>query len=260
MNNLIEEGKKLLKSHNIDPSKAEYLYNYLENKDDYKSSLNRLIEGIPIQYIIGNVNFYGNEIKVNNNVLIPRFETEELVEKTLKHIKEYFNKEKLNIIDLGTGSGCIAITLKKELPNSLVTAVDISDGAIEVAIKNAKLNNCEINFIKSDFFNNIDNTYDVIISNPPYLKEEDDIMDIVINNEPHLALFADNNGLACYEKIVKDSINHINDKTLFAFEIGFDQGEDIKNIILDTYPNAEVTIDKDLQGKNRFVFAKISRN
>ena len=82
MNNLIEEGKKLLKSHNIDPSKAEYLYNYLENKDDYNSSLDRLIEGIPIQYIIGNVNFYGNEIKVNNNVLIPRFETEELVEKT----------------------------------------------------------------------------------------------------------------------------------------------------------------------------------
>ena len=166
-----------------------YLEKYLpENK--LKEGIERLQNGEPVQYIVGNVNFYGNEIKVNKNVLIPRFETEELVEYTISYIKKMF-KEKINIIDLGTGSGCIAITLKKKI-NSNVSAIDISKEALEVARENAKKNKVEINFIQNDMLDNINNKFDVIISNPPYISKNEEIHDIVRKNEPSLALYADN--------------------------------------------------------------------
>lgn len=229
--------------------------NYLEKylpKNKLKEGIERLQNGEPVQYIVGNVNFYGNEIKVNKNVLIPRFETEELVEYTISYIKKMF-KEKINIIDLGTGSGCIAITLKKKI-NSNVSAIDISKEALEVARENAKKNKVEIDFIQNDMLDNISNKFDVIISNPPYISKNEEIQDIVRKNEPSLALYADNEGLYYYEKIIKQAKKKLKEKFIIAFEIGYMQGDKIKKIAEQNYPKAEVVLKKDLQGKDRFIF------
>ena len=136
-NNLLSQGIKILEENNIDINQAKYLYKYID-KDKFIDGIYKLVEGKPVQYIIGNVDFYGQILEVNENVLIPRFETEELVSRTISLIKTHFNK-KVDIVDLGTGSGCIAITLKNNLDCN-VDAVDISKEALEVAKRNAKNN------------------------------------------------------------------------------------------------------------------------
>lgn len=230
----------------------EYLKKYLK-QDNLEEGIKKLNQGIPVQYIIGNVDFYGNLIDVNENVLIPRFETEGLVEKTIERLK---NKNNLKIVDLGTGSGCIAITLAKKL-NCKVDAVDISPKALEVAKKNAKNNNVSINFYLGDLLTPLKNKYDCIISNPPYIAYDEDVMDIVYNNEPHIALFASNNGLKCYEDILKNCHKYLNEKALIAFEIGYKQGKKIKELAL-KYLDCTVTIEKDLSDKDRYVFIQLN--
>ena len=230
---------------------TEYLKKYLKD-DELEEGLDKLKKGIPVQYIVGNVNFYGNILKVNENVLIPRFETEILVEKTIEYAKKYL-KEPLKIIDLGTGSGAIAITLKKKL-NSIVTAVDISKEALKVAEENAKENNVEITFIHSNMFENIKEKYDIIISNPPYISKDEEVEDIVKNNEPSLALYADNEGLQFYEEILKKAESHINKPGLIAFEIGMNQGIKVKQIAQNYLKIDNIKIEKDLTGKDRYVF------
>lgn len=229
----------------------EYLKKYLD-KDKLEEGLEQLKQGIPVQYIVGNIDFYGNTINVNKNVLIPRFETELLVDKTIKYIKTNF-KHHVDILDIATGSGCIAITLKKEI-DSTVDASDISESALKVAQENALNNKVDINFINSDMLTNITKRYDIIISNPPYLTKEDDIMDIVKNNEPEIALYAKDNGLYYYDVILKNIKNNLKDKYLIAFEIGYTQGEAIKNIALKYLDNINVKIEKDYSNKDRFVF------
>lgn len=233
-------------------NEIEYLKKYLPS-DKLEDGIKRLNNGEPVQYIVGNVDFYGYKINVNKNVLIPRFETEELVFKTINLIKKIFN-ENIKILDIGTGSGCISIALKKEIPGLDITAVDISEDALVVAKNNALENNCEINFVKSDLFSNIDDKYDLIISNPPYISYDEQIMDIVKKNEPHLALYAKNNGLYFYEEIIKNSSNYLNDKNIIAFEIGYLQANEIKKMAHKYYPNANIIIEKDMQEKDRFVF------
>lgn len=229
---------------------VEYLKKYYQG--DIASALERLEKGEPIQYIVGNVDFYHSNFKITKDVLIPRFETEELVDKTINYIKMYL-KEPLNIVDLGTGSGCIAISIKKEI-NCNMDAVDISKKALEIARMNAKENNVDINFYCGSFLEPLNKKYDVIISNPPYISYDEEIMDVVKNNEPALALYADNNGLACYEEILKNISKYLNDKSIIAFEIGYKQGDSIKALALNYLPNARISIEKDLQGKDRFVF------
>lgn len=230
----------------------EYLKKYLP-KDKLEEGLNKLEEGISPQYIVGNVNFYGNIIKVDKRVLIPRFETELLVEKAINYIKKKFNK-KINILEIGTGSGCISITLKKEI-NSNITASDISKEALEVALDNAKENNVDINFIDSNLFSNIDNKYDVIISNPPYISYEEQIEDIVMENEPHNALFAKNDGLYFYEEILKECNKYLNKKYLIAFEIGYKQANSIKEFAYKYLGNnINISIEKDYSNKDRYIF------
>lgn len=231
--------------------KIEYLKKYLQDKD-IDTAIKELENGIPVQYIVGNVDFYGNTINVNKNVLIPRFETELLVDKTIKYIKTNF-KNRVDILDIATGSGCIAITLKKEI-DSTVDASDISEEALKVAQENALNNKADINFINSDMLTNITKKYDIIISNPPYLTKEDDIMDIVKNNEPEIALYAKDNGLYYYDVILKNIKNNLKDKYLIAFEIGYTQGEAIKNIAIKYLDNINVKIEKDYSNKDRFVF------
>ena len=228
----------------------EYLKKYY--KGDIAVAIQKLKEGIPVQYIVGEVDFYGNIFKVNNNVLIPRFETEQLIEKTLEFARNKFNK-KIDIIDLGTGSGCIAITLKK-LIDCNMDAVDISSDALKVASYNAKSNNVDINFINGDMLNGITKKYDIIISNPPYMGYEDEIMDIVKNNEPHLALYTSEDGLHFYKEILKKAKDNLKDDFIIAFEIGQSQGEKIKEIAINYFDNVDIVIKKDLNNLDRFVF------
>lgn len=232
---------------------VEYIKKYLP-KNKLKEGLEQLEIGVPPQYIIGNVDFYGNTINVDERVLIPRFETELLVEKTINYIKKkYNNLENLKILDIGTGSGCIAITLKKEL-NCNVTAIDISADALEVAKTNALNNEVDINFYQSDIFSNVHDKYDIIISNPPYIKEDEEIMDIVKNNEPSLALYAKNNGLYFYDKILKEASNYLHKNFMICFEIGYTQGEEIKELALKYLSNIDIKIEKDYSNKDRFIF------
>lgn len=230
----------------------EYLKKYLE-ADKLENGIERLKNGEPVQYIVGNVDFFDLNLDVNKNVLIPRFETEELVEKTLNYIQKYFHYP-IRILDMGTGSGCIALTLKKKLENCEVDASDISDKALEVARQNAKKNNLDITFINSDIFDNINNKYDCLISNPPYIAYDEKIMEIVKNNEPNNALYAKNNGLYFYEEILKNATNYLNEKNLIAFEIGESQGQKIRDLALYYFPNSKVIVKNDLQGRNRFIF------
>ncbi len=224
----------------------EYLKKYY--KGNIKDAIKRLNNGEPVQYIVGNVDFYGNIINVDRRVLIPRFETEGLVEIALN----YLTNSDLDVVDLGTGSGCIAITIKKQLPNINMDAVDISVDALSVAKKNAKMNNVDINFIVGDMLKPLNKKYDCIISNPPYIAYDEDIMDIVKNNEPNNALYADNNGLYYYEEILKNCKDYLKNKYFIFFEIGYNQAEKIKDMAL-KYLNCNVEIKKDLQGFDRYV-------
>ena len=234
-------------------SEIEYLKKY------YKGNLNEEIKryenGEPVQYIVGNVDFYGNIIEVDKRVLIPRFETEELVSRTINYIKNNF-KQNVVIADIGTGSGCIAITLKKELPNSKVYGIDISKEAIELAKLNSLKNNVEITFICGNLLDPLkDNKIDILISNPPYISINDkEIMDIVKNNEPKNALYAKDNGLYYYKEIIKNSLNILNKKSIIAFEIGYKQGNEINKIANQYFKNAKIIVEKDLQEKDRFLF------
>lgn len=231
----------------------EYLKKYLP-EDKFESGLKRLEKGEPVQYIVGNVDFYGYTFKVNPCVLIPRFETEELVFKTIEYARTVF-KEPFKAVDLGTGSGCIAITLKKKLDSQIeVSAVDISKSALEVAKENAKENDVEIKFYHGDMLEPLDDKYDLIISNPPYIRKDEEIMKIVRDNEPAIALYADNEGLANYEKILSNAKEKLNQKNMIAFEIGWWQGSRVVELAQHYFPNALIRVEQDLQGKDRFVF------
>ncbi len=232
-------------------SDIDYLKKYLPS-EKLEEGIEKLKRGEPVQYIVGNTDFYGNIIKVNKSVLIPRFETEELVEKTISYIKQMF-KGKVKIADLGTGSGCIAITLKKEIDCD-VDAVDISSDALKVAKENALNNNVKINFYVGDMLNPLSDKYDVIISNPPYISYDMEIMDNVKKNEPHIALYANNNGLYYYEEILKNINRYLKSPFLVAFEIGYEQGNDIILLVNKYLPKSKVVIEKDMQGKDRFAF------
>jgi len=166
-------------------------------KEKRKEAYQRLLNGEAIQYIIGNVDFCGSIIKVDKRVLIPRFETETLVAKTIEMAKKLFSK-RINVIDLGTGSGCIAIALKKALDCDIL-AIDISKEALDLARENASNNNVHITFELKDMQEKILDKYDIIISNPPYIPYEGYVEDMVVKNEPSLALFAKDNGLETFD-------------------------------------------------------------
>ncbi len=222
----------------------------------YKSSLEALKENKPIQYVIGNVNFYGLKFIVNKNVLIPRFETEELVEQVVEYTKD-LNKDKIKILDLGCGSGAIGLTLKSILKDSEVTLTDISKDALEVAKLNANNLNLDVTFIESDWFSNVKlEKYDIIVSNPPYIRTDEEIEEIVKKNEPSLALYGGVDGLDCYRKILANIKQYLNNKFLIAFEIGESQKEEIYDIVDKYLKDIEITCKKDLYGRNRMIFVR----
>ena len=218
-----------------------------------KEEIKALEENKPLQYVLGHVNFYGNEFYIDKRVLIPRFETEELVENTVKYIKEFFT-EPVDIIDLGCGSGVIGLTLEKKVSTKSVDLIDISKEALEVAKINCVKLNSKANLIESDMFTSVNKKYDIIISNPPYIKTEEEIESIVKENEPGIALYAGKDGLDCYKKILETVTPHMKEKCLIAFEIGMTQAEDIKKLVNYYLPKATMLVKKDLSEKDRMVF------
>lgn len=251
---------KMLLANLLDKNPLELL-NYLDMEvssdiiEKYLNQLEVLSSNKPIQYVIGTSNFYGNDYIVNEHTLIPRFETEELVEKTLEYMEEFFPNQPLKVIDLGCGTGCIGITIKKKKPTSDVTLVDISEETLKVTQENATRLNAEVTIIKSDFFTNIKDKFDVVISNPPYIKDNEEIEDIVKNNEPHLALYAGSDGLDAYRKILSTIKDHLNNQYLIAFEIGYTQKEEVTNLIRENLPDSTIIAKQDMQGRNRMIFA-----
>ncbi len=204
----------------------------------------------PPQYLIGNVDFYGSIINVDERVLIPRYETELLVDKTIKYAKRIFTS-KINIIDLGTGSGCIAISLKKNLDCNL-TALDISKDALSLAKTNAQLNNTEITFINKSMTDSLTNNYDIIISNPPYIPYDGFVEKKVKNNEPNIALFAKDNGLYFYKEILNKHLDNLNSPGIMAFEIGDNQKELLEPLVKEL--NLKYNFENDFQGLPRYLF------
>lgn len=227
-----------------------------ENEEKYFSLIEKHIkEDMPLSHLVGFEYFYDRKFKVTKDVLSPRMETEELIYRVIEYVKTT-KKDSIKILDLCTGSGIIAITLKKELELKSVglIASDISEEALEVAKENAELNNADIKFIQSDIFNNIDEKFDIIVSNPPYIDRKDEITmkTNVLSYDPHLALFAEEEGMYFYRKIVEEAKNYLNDSGVIFFEIGHDQREKITKLADINDYHAEVY--KDLNGRDRMAF------
>ena len=227
-----------------------------ENEDKYFSLIEKHIkEDVPLSHLVGFEYFYDRKYKVTKDVLSPRMETEELIYKVIEYVKAS-NKNKFKILDLCTGSGIIAITQKKELEQVSVDVIasDISEEAIEVAKENAQSHDATIKFIKSDIFNNIDDKFDIIVSNPPYIDRKDEVtmQDNVLKYDPHLALFAEEEGMYFYRKIIEQANDYLNENGVMFFEIGYDQKDKI--IKLADMNGYSVEVYKDINGRDRMAF------
>ncbi|MCO4520389.1 methyltransferase [Streptococcus infantarius subsp. infantarius] len=203
------------------------------------------------QYITGKAYFRDLELVVDERVLIPRPETEELVDLVLKEN----SKADLRVLDIGTGSGAIAISLKSARPDWQVTASDISQGALQLAEENSKLNQVSLDFVESDVFGQITGTFDVIISNPPYIAygDKDEVGMNVLASEPHLALFADEDGFAIYRQIIEGAGEHLSENGKLYFEIGYKQGDGLRALLSKHFPQKRIRVLEDIFGKDRKV-------
>ncbi|RNC79768.1 MAG: peptide chain release factor N(5)-glutamine methyltransferase [Winogradskyella sp.] len=230
--------------------------------DTFFSLLDELKDDKPIQYIFGETEFYGLKFKVNKNVLIPRQETEELVDWIISEYKSH--NSKFRILDIGTGSGCIAISLAKHLPNAEVFALDVSTDALEIAKNNAKLNSVDIQYIEADILNAKsfsldfkDYEFDIIVSNPPYVRhlEKEEIKANVLDYEPHLALFVDDNDpLLFYKSITRFAVNKLKQNGHLYFEINQYLGEETKDLLTES-DLTDIELRKDLNGNDRMLKA-----
>ena len=227
-----------------------------ENEEKYFSLIEKHIkEDMPLSHLVGFEYFYDRKFKVTKDVLSPRMETEELIYKVIEYVK-VSNKNNLKILDLCTGSGIIAITLKKELDEILIDVVasDISEEAIEVAKENAQNHNSDIRFIQSDIFNNINDKFDIIVSNPPYIDRKDEVImqDNVLKYDPHLALFAEEEGMYFYRKIIEQAKNYLKENGVMFFEIGYNQKDKI--IKLSKKNGYLAQVYKDINNRDRMAF------
>jgi len=263
---LIDEGNKVLHKDqaklvlgtilNLNPLELNFHLDDLveeDLKDKFLKSLENIKAGLPIQYALNNVNFYGLDYFVDERVLIPRFETEELVYNTNYYINKYF-KENTKLLDLCCGSGCIGLTLKHLNKSLNITLSDISPYALEVCDINRKNLNLDVKIIESDLFLNIDTKFDVIISNPPYVAIGDEVDEVVKMNEPDIALYAGNDGLEFYERILSSCENYLNNRYLIAFEIGESEKTRILKLIDKYLKDVNVITKCDMSERDRMVF------
>jgi len=231
-----------------------YLYLHLQDEIplDILNKINDAInkyhhDKIPVQYIIGYTYFYGLKIYVNDKVLIPRPETEEVVERVIKESKNYIEPK---IVDIGTGSGCIAIALKKMLPKAKVYAIDISKDALEVARYNASRYNLDITFLENNLLEGINEKFDIIVSNPPYIDPDEEVMSLVYNHEPHLALFSPEGGLYHYRKILEQAKVVLKENGVIILEIAYNKKSEMLKL---ANGFTEAKVYQDLNQKDRIM-------
>lgn len=272
---IIKQGEDLLKVADIADWKmdswllAEYVFNinrtifYMNPNmsvdkslsDKYMELINIRASKTPLQYITKNQEFMGFDFFVNENVLIPRQDTELLVEKVVEYVRT--STGEIKVLDMCTGSGCIAISIDKMCDNAKVFAVDLSNEALEVAKKNNELNKADVTFVHSDLFKKIQDKFDIIVSNPPYIKTEEieDLMDEVKVHEPRMALDGDGDGLKFYKKIAIEGRQYLRKNGIIFFEIGYDQGESVPDI-LNINGYTDINVYKDLADNDRVVVAR----
>lgn len=222
---------------------------------EFFNQIGRLIEGEPVQYIINKAYFFDRDFFVDDRVLIPRVETEELVFNVLNILKNEDHKRALTLVDIGTGSGCIAIELASHHPFEKVYATDISTSALEVASLNAKQSKTPIVFLQGDLLEPLIERHikvDVLVSNPPYILQKQEVDPMVLDYEPHLALFAEH-GIDYYERIFMNAAKVMNHHGLLYFEIGYDLAEKLQYLVEKYFPNMTYTFYKDMQAKVRFL-------
>lgn len=273
---LIRQSEAMLDDENKDCNVAKVLFYHLANKephqlylmmdeeidDDlykaFQEGMKRYMDGEPIQYIKGKETFFSRDFIVNENVLIPRYETEELVENILYKIDDYFNEyESISLCDVGTGSGAIAISLALEESKLNVVATDISEDALEVARLNARELGANVQFYQGDMLAPLidrDMKVDIFVSNPPYIPVEQNIESVVKDNEPHVALFGGDDGLYFYRKIFSQVKDILQSRALLAFEMGFDQRALMCEAVEHYFPDIPYEIVKDINGKDRMLF------
>ncbi|MBS5722057.1 MAG: peptide chain release factor N(5)-glutamine methyltransferase [Clostridium sp.] len=272
----ITKGMIMLKSNNVESPKlkARLLLQYVldkprqyiivyDNKEidkqqqwQYFVNIEKLTKGIPLQHITHRQEFMKMDFFVDENVLIPRSDTEILVEEVIKIAQKYNSPR---ILDLCTGSGAIAISLKKFVPNADITAVDISEKALEIAQKNAEKLEAKINFVKSDLFDKLDNKkFDIIVSNPPYIrKDEIKKLSEEVQKEPKIALDGGEDGLDFYRIIAEQAINYLKTGSFLCFEIGYNQKNDVIKIIEDEQNYKNTYCKKDLYGNDRIIITQV---
>lgn len=264
-----EQGiAEILLQHHLQVTRSEFYMMMQEPVgekiiDTFKRDVAKHVEtGIPVQHLLGYEMFYGRKFSVNEHVLVPRPETEELVHCVIENEKKRLESERPTIIDIGTGSGIIATTLALEIPEARIYATDISGQALQVATHNATQLGAEITFVEGDFLKPIIDQHiqaDIIVSNPPYIAEaeKENLSKTVKDFDPSLALFADDHGLAAYKEIIKSSKKVIKENGIILFEIGFDQATQVSALIQETYPQSEVSVIQDINKNDRIIMAKL---
>lgn len=263
-NNRDENGGEILLRHYLNVTRAQLFANIRSELSEtvanqFTEAINRHLAGEPIQYIIGAEHFYGRRFKVNNSVLIPRPETEELIVHLLDNLRGFSSApSNLKLVDIGTGSGAIAITMKLQCPTLNVTATDISEAALKTAEENAHNLGAQIQFINGDLCAPLleeNMKFDIIVSNPPYIPEKDrtSLSKVVKDFEPAEALFAGEDGLAIYKRLGEQLPQIVNKKALIGLEIGTEQTEAVRAIFRATFPNGDISVEKDINGKDRFI-------
>ncbi|MFF2877371.1 peptide chain release factor N(5)-glutamine methyltransferase [Gottfriedia sp. NPDC057991] len=257
-------GEIVLK-HLLNYNRTELLLNMREDLEEndwkqFQELVHKHIDGQPIQYLIGYEYFYGRKFFVNEEVLIPRPETEELVEGVLHRIQKHWkNTEQLELVDVGTGSGAIAISLALENKQLTVHTVDIAAESIQVAERNAQELQANVHFIHNDLLNYFieeKKRVDIVVSNPPYIPHEDwlGLDEVVKEHEPYRALVGGEDGLDFYRRFANDLPKVLEEKSLVAFEVGVNQGEQVADILREVYPNSNVEVVLDINGKDRMVY------
>ena len=274
---IIKSAEERLLKHDIPENYAKYVMNellleqgrnlYLEMNEEideatqvkFDSIMDKLYEDMPLAYAMGVQYFYGYPIEVNSDVLIPRYETEELVLKVILEIDQYFDNQEITVLDVGTGSGAIACALKAECPHIHMFASDISENALKQAQRNADNNHVKVEFYQGDMLQPfIDHAIraDVIVCNPPYIPSNEIIENSVKAYEPHLALFGGEDGLMFYRSVLSNAHHILKQKNILAFEMGWNQGETLSDLARLYFPHAEIEVIKDMQGKDRILMVR----